>query len=173
MSTFFPLPRQTREAFLVATEGQTEFGPFDFILFGDDDVDVLTRAPGAVGFVDATAGTNVLPVSLEPPYLPGLFSIVFDEGLDAGTEVWVRGARLHARLTNVTQGGAIRSTPLELELDRMAAILQELRRDLDRDFPPVATGNVSSNEINTIKVLTQAQYDALAPADGNTLYLIV
>lgn len=39
-------------------------------------------------------------------------------------------------------------------------------------FEPLPNGNINSSEVSNIKVLTQAEYDAIDPKDEKTLYMI-
>ncbi len=132
MSQLYPIPRQTRQAILVANSGQSVFGPFDFLLFGASDLQVRTRADAD----DEWTLIDESQWSASPTGAgwPSLFTLTLDEGLAASAQIWVKGARLHERQTNVTQGGAIKSTLIEQEFDRQSAILQEVRRDLDGLF---------------------------------------
>lgn len=129
MSEEFPLPRSLRDLDYESDPGQTVFGPLPWLLFDDEDVLVYRAATvdGLQAAVDPEEYT-VTPVDT----LPGLFSIVFAEGQAEGALIRVKGARVHERQTNVTQGGVIRAAPLETELDRVTVTLQELRRDIDR-----------------------------------------
>lgn len=129
MSTIYPIPRGTRQSdVLTASANQTLFGPFDWILFDAEDVEVRTKVPSAGSFSKVSpADYAVVPVAS----LPGTFRIQFAIGLTAGTQVIVKGKRVAARSGNVTQGAVVRAIELEKELDKQAATQQELRRDVD------------------------------------------
>lgn len=131
MSTRYPIPRQTRQAFYTAGIGQTVFGPADFILFDADDVEVWVKPAGNSKYtlLDKTAYT-VAP-TLPWTEFPGIFTVTLTAGRSVGDTVWIKGARLSRRQLNVTQGGTVNSVSLETELDRQTATLQELRRDID------------------------------------------
>lgn len=132
MSADTPIPRSERQATLVATAGQTVFGPFDWIIWDTADIVVFQRNAGAESFVKVLSGYTVAAVD----ELPGNFTVTFAAGRAAGDAVQISGARVHERLTNVTQGGVVRAAPLEAEFDRITAVLQEIRRDLAPDQVP-------------------------------------
>lgn len=130
----FPIPSQTRQAVLIASGGQTTFGPFDFILFDPDDIQVRTMAPASEAFALVSKDNYTVNLAAPATRWPGPFTLTLDAGLSAGTMIWIKGARLGSRQTNVTQGGVVKSVPLEKELDTQTATLQELRRDIDAIF---------------------------------------
>lgn len=129
MSEQFPLPTSARETIIEAGDGQTAFGPFDWILFAEADVKVYVAAADGAPFAQQIGGWVVLATS----DLPGFFQIVFNDGRSAGEVVRITGSRIHNRETNITQGGAVRAAPLEAELDTQTVVLQEIRRDVSRN----------------------------------------
>jgi|GEM_PF-5895212 len=166
MSEQFPLPRSVRDDEFTSIEGQTVFGPPAWLLYDAADVLVFRAAPGSTSqvLVDSSEYT-VTPVST----LPGLFSIVFAAGQAAAATIRVKGARVHERLTNVTQQGIIRSLPLEQELDRIGVVLQELRRDNDRSvnvLDDTEAAAAAAEAAETAAIAAQALAEAANTAAG-------
>lgn len=124
MGVTYPIPRSTRLLSVTATAGQTVFGPYQYMLFDAADVAVFVNGEQVYD------GFTVEPASPANAF-PAWFTITFDTGLDLNDTVAALGRRVHERLTDVTRDGAIRSVPLEKELDRIGVVLQELRRDTD------------------------------------------
>lgn len=131
MSIATPIPRQTRQSIVTASAAQTTFGPFDFPLFDEDDVQVRVKAAAETEWT--LLDVDDFAVHIAPPATayPALFSVTLVEGRTAGDLVWIKGARLPSRETNVVRAGKLQSVPLEAELDVQAATQQELRRDID------------------------------------------
>lgn len=128
MSVAYPIPAQTREAIFTASAGQTVFGPLNFYLFAAPDIVVHRRSDDVWLLVDASDYmVTVAPPARDWPAYP---IVTFNSGWPAGMLIRIRGWRLHARLTNVTQGGAIASAAIEREFDRQTVVLQELHRDV-------------------------------------------
>lgn len=144
MSTATPIPQETRASdAVVATEGQTVFGPFLYRVWGTADVVVETLAVGALTGEWATATARTVTLT-EPLEGFSLFTVTFDTGLAAGTKMRTFSRRLHERSSDVTKGGGINSVALEKELDQTATIMQEVRRDVDAALDPVSlTGPVA------------------------------
>jgi hypothetical protein len=130
MSIAFPLPRQTRQATLTAGAGQTVFGPFDFILFDPDDVEIRVRSP-ITTFVKLADDQYVVAPASPVIAFPALFTVTLLTPRQYGDTVWIKGARTGSRTTDVTRAGKVQSQPLETEFDRIVATEQELRRDID------------------------------------------
>jgi hypothetical protein len=147
VSTTYPIPRQTRQAILTAAAAQTVFGPFDFILFDPADLFVQSQAVGATTWTPVNPSTYTAAPSSPFVAFPAVFTLTFTSGFAVGTKVWVRGSRLASRVTDVTQGGAIRSVALEAELDRGAATSAELRRDVDALVAGGATGTLMASGV--------------------------
>lgn len=179
MSIHYPLPRSTRRTDYEATEGQTVFGPADWIAFDTLDVRVRTKAPGSDYWLIALSGYTV---SISPALKP---TVTFSVGRPAGTTVRVEGRRVHPRTADVTRGATVLTAPLEREFDTMAAVLQELRRDIDdivlpldglddavaaaEDARDASAGHASSasgyaGAANTAKTLAEAARDAAIAA---------
>lgn len=131
MSIATPIPRQTRQSIVTALAAQVNFGPFDFPLFDQDDLQVRVKAVADDEWT--LLASEDYAVHIAPPAVayPALFSITLVEGRAAGDLVWTKGARLPSRVSNVTRAGKIQSQPLESEFDVQAATQQELRRDID------------------------------------------
>lgn len=130
MSVALPIIRDNRRRDLAAGVGQTVF-TFDAPVTETDDITVATRTAPSTLFVSVTSGFSVAllagnvgaTVTFAAPPRPTADAPV--------TTVRLDGARVHARTTDVTRGGAIRAAALERELDLQATVLQELRRDVD------------------------------------------
>lgn len=131
MSTAYPIPRQTRQAILTATSGQTVFGPCDFILFDPFDLQVWVK-PVVMQTFQRLADDQFAAAPASPATaFPALFRVTLNAPRAAGDQVKIMGARIGTRTTNVTRAGVVQSQPLETELDRQVATQQELRRDVD------------------------------------------
>ncbi|KIZ47400.1 MULTISPECIES: right-handed parallel beta-helix repeat-containing protein [Rhodopseudomonas] len=147
MSTIFEIPRGTRQQTLITSGAQTVFGPFDFILFDERDLELRQMAPNSTAFAlisqDQYSAAPVAPATGWPAY----FTITLAAALPSGTILSVKGTRLGSRTSNVTQGGVVRSVPLEKELDTQVAQLQELRRDIDAMVASGATGDLIASGI--------------------------
>ncbi|SEK37582.1 hypothetical protein SAMN04515666_101358 [Bosea lupini] len=128
MSQQFPIPQTTRGPYdATATEGQVNFD-VPFIVFDGADLQVRIKPVGETVFgplllfgVDFTVSQLAIP---------GGARLSLSVGRSAGDVVRYKGARLAKRETSVTLGGSVRSSPLELELDKVTVTLQELRRDV-------------------------------------------
>lgn len=131
----FPVVRSSREQAIVATAGQTVFGPLNFRL--DDSVDLAVQAkliggvylPVMTGFTVAIDAVSKFP------------TITFAAGRAVGESLLFQAQRIDARESDVTLGGAIRSSPLEQELSRFTRVNQELRRDIDRALTQIVDGD--------------------------------
>jgi hypothetical protein len=154
MSQLYPVPRGTRETILTASAGQTTFGPVAWLLFDTADVEVASKPVGATLWATLTSGFTVTASES----LPGTFSVVFDAGRTAGEQIRIRGKRVHEQTIDVAQGGAIRAQRLDTELARMAAVLQEVRRDADQ-IPDIAAEVAAE-----LAAVSAAEADASAAA---------
>lgn len=133
MTATYPLPRETRSTSILSGDGvSSSYGPFGFKIFDTADVEVWTKASGETQFTeDATVTvTKTAAATLDT------FSIAFAAALPATTEFIVIGKRTHERSTDATIDGILRAAALELELSKQGAVIQELRRDLDRALRP-------------------------------------
>jgi hypothetical protein len=166
MSTITPIPRQTRQVLITAIGGQTVFGPIDFPLFAADDAEVWVKTTPTAAFSKlANEQYTVTPASPETSF-PAPFVVTLASGRAAGDIVWIKGARLGSRLTDVTRGGRIQSAPLESELDRQVATEQELRRDIDALIAGGASGQlIASGVANNSTAPGGTVADALAAID--------
>lgn len=124
MSVAYQLPRSTRRSDYDAVEGQTIFGPTPWLGFDPEDVRVRAKVAGGRW---ATLTSGYTTFVLGPDYVVVTLAI----GRVAGDKIRVEGARVHARVTDVTRAGAVNTAALERELDKMSTVLQEIRRDID------------------------------------------
>lgn len=131
MSVSYPLPPQTRQMNLVASAGQTVFGPSDFILFSPADVKIFVKAPSTASYIQLTPDLYTIAPAMPAIAFPAVFITTLLVPRGAGDLVRIQGARVGARTTDVTRAGVLKSQLLETELDRQVATEQELRRDLD------------------------------------------
>lgn len=131
MSLANPIPRQTRQAFLIATAAQSVFGPLDFVLFDAADMQVRVKAPAAPDYTLLGPGTFTVTPAAPATAFPAKPTVTLVTPRGAGDLVWIKGARIGSRTTDVTRAGVLQSQPLEGELDRAVATEQELRRDID------------------------------------------
>ena len=131
MSIAYPIPRQTRQATLGASGGQKVFGPFDFILFDPQDIEVWARTAAQASFTLIPPDQYTVSPAAPWTSFPALFTISLTVARAAGDVVQIKGARLGSRTTDVTRAGVLKSQALEAELDKQVATEQELRRDVD------------------------------------------
>ena len=177
MANPYPIERENRQSpVLTATGGQTVFSATGFKIWDVEDLQIWKKPAASGPWAIVGTGFSVAKTSAE------VFDhavVTFDAGLDAGDLVQFRSARIHERLGSVTQGGIINSVNLERELDRLATMAQETRRDLDNraQFLPggngleiesqvlrnVADGNEDTDGVNRAQVVgLVAPYAALA-----------
>lgn len=127
----YPIPRGIRQAGPYDFDGtSTVYGPFgapsQFSIFDAVDVivEVRTSSTGDWAEVEATVEkTSTAPLSS--------FTIDFGEVYPATHDFRFYGRRTHERSLDVTKGTSLSADKLELELSKMAAVLQEIRRDVD------------------------------------------
>lgn len=131
MSIAYPLPASTRRSDYIATASQTVFGPTAWIAFAAGDIRVRRKLPGDTYWTTLSTGFTV---ALAAPDA-GSVTVTFAAGQAAGTLIRVESSRIHPRITDVTRAGTIVSAPLEQELDLVATVLQELRRDVNDALP--------------------------------------
>jgi hypothetical protein len=187
MSVANPIPQQTRQSVpLTASAGQTLFGPFDFVLYDANDVEVWVKVAGTDRWSEFAAASFAVTPAAPATALPALFTVTLAIPRGAGDQICVFGARFGSRITDVTRGGVLQSRSLEAELDRVVATMQELRRDINRAallqpgalrqfMPPVAPdqvlgwnrlGNLDNVEITAGDSLLKAtEADALTGLD--------
>lgn len=129
----YPLPRETRETAVLVGSGVATYGPFEFKIFDEADVEVWTLATG-----DADWSLATVTVTKTAALAHDTFSITFSAVIPVSTSIYVASRRLHERQIAVTRGGTIDTDMLEKELSKQGSILQELHRDLSRSvrFPP-------------------------------------
>jgi parallel beta-helix repeat protein len=135
MSTAFPLPRSARRTDYTATAGQTVFGATPWLAFDIEDVRVRARVPPATAWTTLTSGFVVSLSGAQAGYV----TVTFAAGRALNDEIRVEGRRVQPRTTDVARAGGILTAPLEREFDTQAAVLQELRRDLDEADSTVET----------------------------------
>jgi hypothetical protein len=154
MSVAFQLPRSTRRSDYVAVADQRIFGPTPWLGFDPEDVRVRTRVTG--GRWATMPATDYTTFMLGPDYVVVTLAI----GRSAGDFVRVEGARVHARVTDVTRAGAVKR-----ELDKMATVLQELRRDIDELTTRAVQSPEGESGFDLLAVAARANgaqgYDAL------------
>lgn len=127
MTNPYPITRETREEAIFRGDGTASYGPFDLKIFDVLDVDVWTRAD------DAATWSEASPTVTKTSGLPfDTFSIAFPADIPATVRIKVQSKRVHERAAGVVNGTKIDPNALEKELSRLAATLQELRRDVDR-----------------------------------------
>lgn len=127
MSVSTPIIRSDRRRDIVADAGQTVFS-FDHPVFDAVDLAVtLQVAPSsrwteATGYtVDLVAGGATVTFAAPPRPDVGSPAVV----------VRLEGRRTPDRLNDVTRAGAVSGVALDRELDKVAVVEQELRRDVD------------------------------------------
>lgn len=169
MSVANPILRDDRAQSIASGDGQTVFGPLNFKIYDPLDLRVFTAASGLD--VEITSGFSI---SAQPaagePYFP---TVTFDVGRTLDEPLTFEGLRIHERQLDVTQGGVVNAASIERELDRMAVVLQELRRDADRiRFSAGVNANLVTYDDTTTQLGTTtvqaaiAAIKALTPAPG-------
>lgn len=129
MSFARPIVKSNRQRDIVATDGQVAF-TFGQPLFDTADLEVFIQPVGAAIFTQVTAGFTTV---LSPGYANA--TVTFNAAPGAGVVVRLQGDRVQDRLTDVTRGGIFSSKAVEDEFDRIAIILQEIRRDVSLATP--------------------------------------
>jgi hypothetical protein len=127
MAQPYPISRETREEEVNIGSGVATYGPFGFKIFDVDDVDVYTRPVSGGGWSLAT-----VTVTKTAGAVLDTFSITFPAPLTSDSQYKVLGARVYERSAGVTKGTRLDPDALERELSKIAATLQELRRDVNR-----------------------------------------
>lgn len=171
----YPIDRELREsAVFVAAEGQKVFGATVFKIWDSHDLQVWKSLAGSDVWEHIVTGVVIEKVEEEAfANCTARFSL----SLDAGDRVVLISRRLHERLGSVTQGGVINSISLERELDRIATVTQEIRRDLDNNLGKDITAgdyNAGGDRIRNLgdgvessDAATKGQVEAVA-ADAGT-----
>lgn len=139
MAQPYPLPREIRETDVLVGDGGTEYGPFGFKIFDTADVEVWLKADG-----EEIYSVAAVTVAKEDPAAAfDTFTVTFGAAITAADSFVVRARRLHERSLAVTRGGGISGIELEKELSKQGTVLQELRRDGDRNlrFGPGFSGD--------------------------------
>lgn len=129
MSLALPITRDLRRRTVVMAAAQTVV-TCDFPLYDGQDLVILAvDVAGVLTPYLPTRSIALDPVSRQPTIT---FAVAPRPTLsDPAVTLRFEGRRVHERSTDVTRGGAIRAVPTETELDRIATVLQELRRDAD------------------------------------------
>ena len=174
MSSANPIPRSARRNDVAAATGQTVFGPFDWKIYDIADVAVLLRGAAETSYTAAApSGYTVALTGAAPSFFTVTFTTAPRPAADA-VSVRIAGARIHARETDVTQGGVVRSASLESELDRQTTMFQELRRDVDDALAPGALDTAiaaavaaGTAVINALVTATQAALTAATALTEN------
>lgn len=125
MSSLYALPKSSRQQDYTAIAGQAIFGPANFLIFDLADIKVLSRPVGGQAFTEITTGwTASLSAAI------GFPTVTFAAARTAGETIRISSRRVHDRTGDVSRGGSIKTTLIELELDKQTTVLQELRRDV-------------------------------------------
>ena len=127
-ATPYPLPTSTRQTANLLGNGGVKYGPFGtgWGIFDLQDVLVEKRTVGTTVFLPVVC--VIEKVNIAAVY--DNFYITFPAAITNITEFRVTGQRLHKRELAVTRGGGIDGKQLEAELSKVAAVLQEQRRDI-------------------------------------------
>lgn len=143
MTNPYPITRETREEAIFRGDGSAAYGPFDLEIFDVADVEIWTRADGAATWTLASPTvTKTTGDALDT------FSIAFPTAVSSSIQIKVLAKRVHERATGVMNGTRIDPNALEKELSKLAATLQELRRDIDRGIQvQFGPGYVMSDDI--------------------------
>ncbi len=129
MSSANPITRSTRRRDYDATAGQTVF-TLDVPVYDLVDVEVWTKLASAVEWTQIFTGFALSFIAGNQ--VQATFAVApRPTAGDPATNVRIQSARNQERVTNATRGGAVASALLEQDLDRIATVLQELRRDAD------------------------------------------
>lgn len=158
VTTPYPLPRSARRTDVMLGNGGTDYGPFGagWGIFDVNDVRVWTKPAGASLYVETAA---TVTKTAGNPY--DTFSISVAGGIANTTQFYVEGERVHERSVGVSRGGALSAQALELELSKIAAVLQEMRRDLN-DYANAGERLVLVEDRISKRVLKIADNDAVA-----------
>lgn len=127
MAQPYPISREAREEAVNVGSGVATYGPFDLKIFDIEDVEIWTRpAAGGPWSLVSVVVTKTAGAAFDT------FSITFPAPITSATQYKVLGARVPARSAGVTSGTKLDPDALEKELSKIAAALQELRRDVGR-----------------------------------------
>lgn len=145
MSSATPITRSTRRRDLDATAGQTVF-TLDVPVYDLADVEVFRKTASDLFWIPVTSGVTLSFVNVNQVQATFALAPRPTAG-DPVTTVRLQSARVQERITNATRGGTVASALLEADLDRIATVLQELRRDIDEanTVKPAIAGNVFSS----------------------------
>lgn len=128
----YPLPRETRESTLLVGDGTVgPYGPSTYKVWDTADVIVMARADGEEAFTDVTADCTIAKTAAA---LYDTFSVTFDSAVPATTDWYHQCRRTHERQVAATHAGAVSGAELEKELAKIASVVSELRRDIDRSL---------------------------------------
>lgn len=128
MTSALPIERDDRRRTLDATPGQTVF-TFDAVLWDATDLQVAKRVAPSTAFMVIASGFTV---TTDTPSATVTFSAApRPTSGDPAVAVRLTSRAVYDRHTDATRGGVIVGALLEREFDRMATVLQELRRDAD------------------------------------------
>lgn len=124
MSAGYPIAADDRVRTFTVSAGQSLFGPFTFKIWDIADVVLETRATADDPWTPVSSGVTVALTGTAP----ATFTVT-KTGLATGLLGRVKGVRVPEREDNATRAGAISSTRLEEDLDKLTTIAQETRRD--------------------------------------------
>lgn len=146
--TTVPIQNTVPRRQYTAAAGQTDF-PFDFWIAAAEDLAV---------FVNGTIKSLGTDYTIATVQSPDGSTVTFTSPLQSGDVVTLVRAIELQRVTEFQEAGTFKASALNLELSRLMAISQELRRDIDRKAGATET--------------SQADFSALSlpdPADGRFL----
>lgn len=168
MSTTTPIVRSTRRRDLDAAVGQVVFTLDRGPVYDLADIQVFWRLTDtetrwtrlntgfALAFVDSQTVTATFTTA--PRAAAG----------DPKRTVRIQSARVQERVTNATRGGAVQSAALETDLDRIATVLQEVRRDIDEIDGSAALAAAAEAKVSATSAATSATAAANSAATAQT-----
>ncbi|MBY2992500.1 hypothetical protein HF272_13780 [Rhizobium leguminosarum] len=128
MVDYIPIQKQDRQSDIFLGDGGPIYGPFDFKIFDEDDVEVWTMADGEDFF-----SLQLSVLVLKQASLPlDSFTITFPAGQPVTTKIVVRSARQDSRAAGVRKGTGLDPDAMEKEFSKIATLMQEFRRDMNR-----------------------------------------
>lgn len=169
MSSTYPIPRQYRQIIVLASAGQTTFGPTDFLLYDPADVEVYVKTALSSVFQRLAADQYTVSIAAPAVAYPALFTVTLAAPRAAGDVVKIKGARLGSRVTDVTRGGRILSQPLEREFDLSVITEQELRRDIDDLLSSISV--FDPDIVDEVQAAANAALEAAADAEASAAAL--
>lgn len=138
MSTAVPISRSARRVTLAAAPGQTVFD-FDGLdqgpLWDVADLEVARRYEGQSGWEVLDSGYSATLVDNGIGGATVTFAAPPRPSADLpAVDIRLTARRTHERETDVSRAGRLHTPSLEREADKVATVLQELRRDTDQNY---------------------------------------